>query len=129
MCVYFLSELHKPALSQFPERSQTGGVRLARLRRAPVVHGVLARLHAVLRAEGGRLLRAVLAHDGHGQRVQERGRDDRQADPHLQPHAPGRHHPRAHRDHLRSRCLGLKKTIVYGIPFGIIYYLSSVIYL
>lgn len=86
-----------------PDRPQAGDLRLPGRRRDPVLHGVLAGLHVVLRSEGRRVLRAVVSYDGHGQRVQERRGDDRQTDPDLQQDPPGRHHQGAHRNHLWCR--------------------------
>lgn len=90
-----------------PVGTEACRLRLSGRGRAAIVHGVLACLYAVLRSEGGRLLGAVLAHDRHGQRLQERRRDDRQADLDLQQDPPGGHHQGAHRDHLGSGGFGL----------------------
>merc|ERR1711924_18850 len=38
-----------------------------------------------------------------GERLEERRRDDREADDPVQPRAPGQDHHRAHRDHFRRR--------------------------
>lgn len=43
---------------------------------------------------------AVVSHERHGEREQERGRNDRQPYPHLQPCSSVAHHYRADRNHL-----------------------------
>ena len=45
--------------------------------------------------------------------------DDREADHHVQPHPTGRHHRRAHRDHLR-RCRALKKATVEAVLIEVV---------
>lgn len=55
---------------------QAAAVRLAGRRRDPKLLGVLHGVAAVLFHEGRRVLRAVVKDDGHGQRVEERWRDD-----------------------------------------------------
>lgn len=61
----------------FPRGDGEGGGGAARLRLGrrvggAVVHGVLAGVARLLRDEGERLLRAVVTHDRHGRRVEER---------------------------------------------------------
>lgn len=83
--------------------AQTEHLRLDRRRRSAVVLRVLARESSLLRHEGERLQRAVESDDGDGQRLEERRRDDPEADSDLQSHPTGRHHQGADRDHLWRR--------------------------
>lgn len=90
-----------------PECPEDDNLRFVGRRRHPVLLGILYGIHALLRPQRRSLLRTVCPYDCHGQRFQERRRDDWEVDPDPEQDPSSRHHQRTYWNHIWCNGFGI----------------------